>query len=211
LPDAAALPRLPAHRPRKSPLQARSAATVDAIEEATVRILMQHGPRRLTTKHVAAVAGVSIGSLYQYFPNKHAILAEVIRRRAEALVDCAAAACEAARPPLDAAMASVVAAVIAEKRRSVAVSIALLGPALEVDARRIIQASARRLEESLAALLLRCTGRTPNRAMRFKIALAIAAVEGGIGAVLETAPHRMAEPELEGVLTRILLAALDEG
>lgn len=65
--------------PRKRPHQQRSAATVDAILEAA-RILERKGLDALTTNAVAELAGVSIGSLYQYFPGKAAILAELIRR-----------------------------------------------------------------------------------------------------------------------------------
>ncbi|CDQ09698.1 Transcriptional regulator, TetR family [Acidithiobacillus ferrivorans] len=66
--------------PRKRPYQQRSAATVDAILEAAARILERKGLDALTTNAVAELAGVSIGSLYQYFPGKAAILAELIRR-----------------------------------------------------------------------------------------------------------------------------------
>lgn len=64
--------------PRKSPIQARSAATVDAIFEATIQVLLSHGLSALTTTRIAERAGVSIGTLYQYFPNKDALLRAVI-------------------------------------------------------------------------------------------------------------------------------------
>lgn len=66
--------------PRKRPRQTRSKATVDSILEATARVLIAQGFDGLTTNGVAEAAGVSIGSLYQYFPNKHAVLAELARR-----------------------------------------------------------------------------------------------------------------------------------
>lgn len=82
--------------PRKTPRQSRSQATCDAILEAAARILETEGGHRLTTNHVAARAGVSVGSLYQYFPSKQAILAELIRRmRQEMLADFEQAAREA--------------------------------------------------------------------------------------------------------------------
>jgi AcrR family transcriptional regulator len=59
--------------PRKSPVQARSAASVDAILEATIQVLLHAGKERLTTTRVASRAGVSVGTLYQYFPNKSPI------------------------------------------------------------------------------------------------------------------------------------------
>jgi len=59
---------------RRMPRQARAKATVAAILEAAVQILDQRGADALTTNSVAERAGVSIGTLYQYFPDKHAIL-----------------------------------------------------------------------------------------------------------------------------------------
>jgi len=59
---------------RKEPRQARSAQLVSDILEAAVRVLTQDGARNFTTARVAERAGVSVGSLYQYFPNKEAIL-----------------------------------------------------------------------------------------------------------------------------------------
>lgn len=60
--------------PRKRPSQARSRRLVSDILEAAVRVLASDGARRFTTARVAEEAGVSVGSLYQYFPNKQAIL-----------------------------------------------------------------------------------------------------------------------------------------
>ncbi|WID99634.1 TetR family transcriptional regulator [Bosea vestrisii] len=59
---------------RKTPKQTRSAELVSAILEAAVQVLAQEGAQRFTTARVAERAGVSVGSLYQYFPNKAAIL-----------------------------------------------------------------------------------------------------------------------------------------
>lgn len=59
---------------RKEPRQARSAQLVSDILEAAIRVLTEDGARRFTTARVAERAGVSVGSLYQYFPNKEAIL-----------------------------------------------------------------------------------------------------------------------------------------
>lgn len=59
---------------RKQPQQARSAELVSAILTAAIQVLAQEGAARFTTARVAERAGVSVGSLYQYFPNKAAIL-----------------------------------------------------------------------------------------------------------------------------------------
>lgn len=78
--------------PRKMPTQARAKASVQAILEAAAHILERGGLENLTTNHVAEVAGVSIGTLYQYFPSKEAILTDIIRqKRAKLLTDLQAA------------------------------------------------------------------------------------------------------------------------
>ena len=64
----------PATAPRRQPVQARSTQLVAAILKAAVRVLEREGAQRFTTIRVAEEAGVSVGSLYQYFPNKQAIL-----------------------------------------------------------------------------------------------------------------------------------------
>lgn len=69
-----AKPKKLATLPRKQPRQARSARVVEAILEAAVRVLSRDGAAAFTTIRVAEQAGVSVGSLYQYFPNKQAIL-----------------------------------------------------------------------------------------------------------------------------------------
>ena len=67
-------PRIPQVSSRKQPRQARSTELVAAILEAATQVLAKEGAQRFTTARVAEKAGVSVGSLYQYFPNKAAIL-----------------------------------------------------------------------------------------------------------------------------------------
>ncbi|MGE0872730.1 MAG: TetR/AcrR family transcriptional regulator [Kofleriaceae bacterium] len=82
-PGAPAMYRQVKTTPRKRPRQARSQATVDSILAATTRVLIRHGFDGLTTNAVAELAGVSIGSLYQYFPNKEALVAALIEHTVE--------------------------------------------------------------------------------------------------------------------------------
>lgn len=67
-------------KPRKRPLQARSKETVEAILTAAARVLVKDGYEATTTNKIAARAGVSIGSLYQYFPSKESIVAALVHR-----------------------------------------------------------------------------------------------------------------------------------
>lgn len=62
---------------RRNPIQSRAEFTLSAIRDAGLRILEQEGAARLTTNHIAEVAGVSIGALYQYYPDKYAIVADI--------------------------------------------------------------------------------------------------------------------------------------
>jgi len=77
--------RKPLTNPRKQASQARSRATVDVLIETTARILVREGFDRASTNRIAEQAGVSIGSLYQYFPGKDALVAAVIDRHREEL------------------------------------------------------------------------------------------------------------------------------
>jgi len=70
-------------QPRRRPSTSQGQLTVDAILEAAERILERSGPNGLTTNRVAELAGVSIGSLYQYFPNKQALIGAIQDRYAE--------------------------------------------------------------------------------------------------------------------------------
>ena len=72
--------RKPQVKPRKIAAQERSRATVDALVGATARILVKEGFDKASTNRIAEVAGVSVGSLYQYFPSKEALVAVVIER-----------------------------------------------------------------------------------------------------------------------------------
>jgi AcrR family transcriptional regulator len=75
----------PTTTPRKRPKQERSQATVEAILTATTRILTEQGHAQFTTNRVAELAGVSIGSLYQYFPNKEALIVALAEHHTNAM------------------------------------------------------------------------------------------------------------------------------
>ena len=74
------MPRGADVRPRKQPTQARAQETVEAILSAAKRVLVKDGYEKTTTNRVADVAGVSIGSLYQYFPSKAALVSALVER-----------------------------------------------------------------------------------------------------------------------------------
>lgn len=109
--------RQPPTKPRKNASQERSRATVDALVEATARILVRDGFEKASTNRIAEVAGVSVGSLYQYFPSKEALVAAVIERHNEEIMGTVRAAlAEVADLPLDKAVRKLVTVAIEAHR-----------------------------------------------------------------------------------------------
>jgi AcrR family transcriptional regulator len=109
--------RRPLTNPRKQASQTRSRATVDALVEATARILVRDSFDRASTNRIAAEAGVSIGSLYQYFPSKEALVAAVIDRHKKQLMQVARGTlAEVAALPLEQAVRKLVAIAIQAHR-----------------------------------------------------------------------------------------------
>lgn len=103
--------------PRKRASQARSRATVDALVEATARILVKEGYENASTNRIAEVAGVSVGSLYQYFPGKEALVAAVIDRHNDELMQIARGVlAEVAELPLEAAVRRIVSVAVEAHR-----------------------------------------------------------------------------------------------
>ena len=84
---SALMPRKLATTPRKLPKQDRSRFTVEVILEATTRILVEEGYDRANTNRIAERAGISIGSLYQYFPNKESLMTALMDRHAREMAE----------------------------------------------------------------------------------------------------------------------------
>jgi AcrR family transcriptional regulator len=109
--------RKPPTTPRKNASQARSRATVDALVEATARILVRDGFEKTSTNRIAEAAGVSVGSLYQYFPSKEALVAAVIHRHQEEIMAVVRTAlCEIADMPVEQAVRRLVTVAIEAHR-----------------------------------------------------------------------------------------------
>jgi AcrR family transcriptional regulator len=136
------LPQRPpvALEPRKIPVQARSAASVNAILEATIQVLLDVGKERLTTTRVASRAGVSVGTLYQYFPNKSALLQAVLRRHLDDVAGTVAAVCREQKGQSLSQMATaLVTAFLTAKMRNAKTSVALYTASDDVDGAKIVR------------------------------------------------------------------------
>ena len=140
--------------PRKTPVQERSAASVDAILEATVQVLIEVGKERLTTTRVAQRAGVSVGTLYQYFPNKSALLQAALRRHFDGVLEAVERVCQerAGKTPEEMASA-LIHAFLAAKRKDGKTSVALYAVSADVEGAKLAKAMEARANKAIVAML----------------------------------------------------------
>lgn len=140
--------------PRKKPRQQRAAVTVDAIFEATIQVLLSGGIHRLTTTRVAERAGVSVGTMYQYFPHKQALLYALNERYLDIVAERVERACQQHRGATTAAMVeALVTAYWEAKTERSEVTRALYRSAVELDNEALIEAFAERMDAATIAML----------------------------------------------------------
>jgi AcrR family transcriptional regulator len=140
--------------PRKLPVQARSAASVDAILEATIQVLLGVGKERLTTSRVALRAGVSVGTLYQYFPNKSALLQAALKRHLNEVTDAVELVCQEQKGKTLSQMATaLITAFLKAKMRDAKTSVALYSVSSDVDAAKIVQQIGSRSNKAIVGML----------------------------------------------------------
>lgn len=140
--------------PRKTPLQARAVSTVDAISEATIQVLLSDGVDRLTTTRVAERAGVSVGTLYQYYPNKQSLLYAVLAAHFDRVVSAVETACEQARgKPLAEMIRTVVEAFVDAKLERVDISLAFYQIAADVGGPALVKRLGQRSRKAIERLL----------------------------------------------------------
>lgn len=141
-------------QPRKLPVQARSVSTVNAILEATIQVLLAIGKERLTTTRVAARAGVSVGTLYQYFPNKSALLQAALKRHMDEVTEAVERACHEQKGNTLAEMATaLITAFLAAKMKDAKTSVALYSISSDVDGAKVAQQTAARCNKAIVAML----------------------------------------------------------
>jgi AcrR family transcriptional regulator len=140
--------------PRKRPVQARSTASVEAILQATIQVLLGVGKDRLTTTRVALRAGVSVGTLYQYFPNKSALLKAVLQRHLEEVTEAVERACRKQKgKTLSEMAAALITAFLEAKMRNVKTSVALYSVSSDVDGMAVVKQMAIRSNKAIVAML----------------------------------------------------------
>ena len=193
---------------RRKPQQSRALDTIEVIIEATAQILQREGRAALNTNHIAERAGISIGTLYQYFNDKHAILMEIARREIERDRNAVAQAImqSLADGESDIVRISVRALIVSQKKQTKVRRAALdalaaegLGHFLEESSsafQQIISLITSRQEQ-----LFKGRARRPSEARMFVISRA---VTGAIrAAVVEDAPL-LDSPEFEDELVQLV-------
>lgn len=195
---------------RKQPRQARAEATVAAIVEAAAQIVERDGDEATTTAAIADRAGVSIGTLYQYFADRDAVLAAVIRRdRAMMSAEIAKRIAEAKPKSAEALVRDIVAALLAvmrprrRRRRLIA-----LGAAMRTQSSADIAATI----DGVGALIASVADRYPDEIGRplspVRIYVLTRSVMGALRAALAEDARVLDEPEFEEELVRLALGYL---
>jgi AcrR family transcriptional regulator len=198
----------PTLKPRKFPLQARSAATIETLHQAAIQVLTRDGIGHCTTTRIASRAGISVGSLYQYYPNRDALLAAVLKQHLDAVADAVEETCGAHHGRPATAMAGPLVAVFLEaKLRDPAKSKALYAFGQGRGGAQLASRHRARMVAAIAAMLVSAPdahfGDGAVTAM-----MMLGALMGPVQAVLEgRAPPAFAE-HLEPELTLLLSSYL---
>jgi AcrR family transcriptional regulator len=177
-----------AFEPRKTPIQARSAVTVESISEATIQVLLSHGAERLTTTRVAQRAGVSVGTLYQYYPNKQSLLFAVRENHLNNVMAKVEAVCESARyKPLADMIREVVETFVDAKMERADISVALYRVTADVGRSALIKQVSQRLPKAVEAVL-RTAQDINSPPDKFAIEIMLSAMAGAMRSLLEAGP-----------------------
>jgi AcrR family transcriptional regulator len=194
----------PALQPRKTPVQARSNVTVDAILEATIQVLLTVGKERLTTTLVAFRAGVSVGTLYQYFPNKSALLQACLTRHMDEVTQAIEHVCEQQRSAgLLEKGTALIFAYLDAKMRDVRKSVTLYAVSSDVEGAAIAKAVGQRSLRVVAAMFATAReGLTKDPEVVASVVLA--ALNGIARRVLEAnSPERVIGPLREELIVLV--------
>lgn len=192
---------------RKRPVQERSQATVDAILEATSKILRKQGHAALTTTRVAEVAGVSVGTIYQYYPNKRSLVTALKLQYVERLTGRLLMAIEGARGlPLERAIRHVIAEMLAAKRDNRELSLALKAPLAE-SGPAFIREAGRLVAGALEGLLRHADPQLPRPELATRVL--VNALEGVVAAAVDDGQTALSDPAFEAELVALALGYLE--
>jgi AcrR family transcriptional regulator len=205
------MPRRPRTTPRKKPRQDRSQATVEAILDATARVLCTTGYDRASTNRIALAAGVSVGSLYQYFPSKEALVAALAARHMAtmtALVRSKLA--EVAEAPMPVAVRTIIMAMFEAHAVDPRLHKVLIEEVPRIGRLENLRGVEREMEGLVAAMLEARRGelrRTNVETMALLLVTVVeAATHAAVLAELEPARSQAVADELTDLVLRYLVA-----
>ncbi|MFT5458955.1 MAG: AcrR family transcriptional regulator [Myxococcota bacterium] len=191
-------------RVRRTPTQERSKALVEAVLDATARVLVEEGYDTASTNRIAKRAGVSVGSLYQYFPDKRACVEALAERHLEReLATVLEGFVAYANQPIDVLTRALVEALVAAHRVDPELHRVLVSQT-PTD----VAASLRtRIEAVLRADMERRAAAGENRILDADVAayVVVAAVDGAILGALERRPDLLQDNRLVDALTDLVL------
>lgn len=195
--------------PRKKPRQERSRATVEAILEAAAHILVAHGFEATTTRQVAERAGVSIGSLYQYFPSKEALITALVERQVQRVLEVCTEALQALgpRPPRevvrDVALGLMKAYAVNPRLHQV-----LISEGLRLGMLERLQVFENRIETVVRGFLLHSLSTLRPRRVELATFVITRAIRGIIWSAAIERPELFEDPELADELGELMLGYL---
>jgi AcrR family transcriptional regulator len=196
--------------PRKKPQQRRSRVTIDTIFEATIQVLLANGLDRITTIQIADRAGVSVGSLYQYFPNKRALLAAVVKRHVGEVVEITIAACTSAHGKTIGEMcATMMSAFVDAKTRRPEVSRALYLPSAAGNADAFVKEQSGRCAQAVHDMLITASDAKFAQPQVVSKVL-VGSISGPTRAVIEAGGNRETFERLKLHLTALCVGYLKE-
>ena len=171
--------------PRKTPVQARATVTVEAISEATIQVLLTYGSDRLTTTRVAERAGVSVGTLYQYYPNKQSLLFAVFEDHLNRVAVAVESACkDAHHKPFAEMIRLVVEEYVNVKMDRADISVALYKVAPDVGGTELVKRVGQRLRKAIE-VMLETAPDIDLPADKFAIDMMLSAMSGAMRFALE--------------------------
>ena len=201
----------PELEPRKSPRQRRAQETVKAILQATAQVLSEHGYAKTSTNKVARVAGVSIGSLYQYFPNKEALIIALFDRHTEeVLTSLGREILEMAREPLPEAVTRLVRFYLRLHTRDPRLQLAMTQQAIHLGPERVAVVQDRAVSAVTAFLSMHRDEILPKN-LEMTAFVLVTTVQGVIHAAILERPEALHDPALEAELLDLLLRYLQGG
>jgi AcrR family transcriptional regulator len=199
-------------QPRKTPIQARSTHTVEAIHTACIQVLIDGGMDRMSTTRVAARAGVSVGSLYQYYPNKRSLLAAVLEKHLVRVVEAVEAACLRVKgQPVASMAAALVQAFINAKFAEPLASRALYAVAAEVQGEAIVARLTQRSQVALCDMLSTATDLRFADLATISFVLSTAVVGPVQGLLASSAPAPLVDRVQEHLCTMVIAYLVQMG